>query len=79
MRYQNIIFLIFLILCCMINDLNCKKSIKTIKDTLSLDIDFENISFIQIKGEHKQGSTNSIKSQINKKLTNTKIEHFNCL
>ena len=79
MRYQNFIFLTLLILCCIIKDLNCKKSIKTIKDTLSLDIDFENISFIQIKGEHKQVSTNSLKTQLNKKLTNTKIEHFNCL
>lgn len=66
MRFENLIFLIVLVFCCVLNEIKVKKSIKVNKGTLSLDIDFENISFIQIKAETNDCTRNSIKSQLKK-------------
>lgn len=67
MRYTNIFFILFLILCSMVNITQNRKSTKTVKDTLTFDLDLENVDFIQVHGENKMGSRNSIKSQLQKR------------
>jgi hypothetical protein len=39
------------------------------KETISLDIDFEKVNLIQVKGEEKHGTKNSMKLQMKKKNT----------
>ncbi len=73
MRYSNIIFLIILILCSLVNKIENSRSTKIIRDTLSFDLDFEQFNFIEVHGERNIGSRNSIKSQLQRKTKDCNI------
>lgn len=70
MNSKNIIFLIVLVLCALTNMTQQKGKAKYSKETLSLDIDFENINLIEVKGEGKPGSKNTMKMQITRNNKN---------
>ena len=74
MRYTNSLFLLYLIFCYLINNLEAKHSIKTISDTIVLDYNVDTVSLIQIKVDENLCSRNSIKSQIKK--TNRPCSEF---
>ena len=67
MKYTNIIFLIIMIICSFYNS---KRTSVNKKETVSIDIDFDYVSLIQLKEKEKARELpkNTLKLKMNKKF-----------